>query len=68
MAFACNESKENCGKYFPMNANDGQIDIDFSKIFASRFTRFTSDTCPFISQCKQKSVLQSLIEIQKNRW
>ena len=27
---------------------------------ASRFTRFTRDQYPFISQCKQKSVLQSL--------
>ena len=25
----------------------------------SRFTRFTRDQCPFISRCKQKSVLQS---------
>ena len=27
---------------------------------ASRFTRFTRDQCPFISQCKHKSVIQSL--------
>ena len=27
---------------------------------ALRFTRFTRDQCPFISQCKQKSVIQSL--------
>ena len=45
-------------------SHDGQIDIDFSKIFALRFTRFTRDPCLFISQCKQKSALQSLIEKQ----
>ena len=27
----------------------------------ARFTRFSHDRCPFISQCKPKSVLQSLI-------
>ena len=27
-----------------------------------RFARFTRDQCPFISQCKEKSVLQSLIQ------
>ena len=31
---------------------------------ASCLTRFTRDLRPFISQCKQKSVLQSLIEFQ----
>ena len=46
-------------------SHDGLIYIDFfSKIFASRFTRFTDDPFPVISQCKQESVLQSLIEKQ----
>ena len=28
-----------------------------------RFTRFTRDQCPFISECKQKNVLQSLNKV-----
>ena len=60
MAFTCNEAKENYGKYFPMNATGHMTDkltFYFSKIFASRSTRFTRVPCPFISKCKQKSVL-----------
>ena len=35
---------------------------------ALRFTRFTRDQCPFISQCKQKSVLQSLNSVKLVWW
>ena len=34
--------------------------VSLSKVFEKRVTRFTRDPCPLISQCKQKSVLQSL--------
>ena len=60
MAFACNEAIKKTGKYFPMNATGhmtGKLTLIFSKLYASRFTRFTRDPFPFISQCKQKSVL-----------